>query len=100
LFRWNAIPDILPWKIAGVEFIALQTKLQIFVVYRPPYYDAESTAYLQLLTDCLSVYTSKKCAHVLVGDFTLTRFSWDTLVCPDDILHKTFFDFVIFRGLT
>jgi len=55
-------------EIAGVEFIALQPKLQLFVVYRPPYYDAEGTAYLQLLTDCLSVYTSKKRAHVIVGD--------------------------------
>jgi len=30
----------------------------------------------------------------------LPRISWDTLVCPDDILHKTFVDFVIFQGLT
>ena len=73
-------------EIAGVEFIALQPKLQLFVVYRPPYYDVEG---LQLLTDCLSVYTSKKRAHVIVGDFNLPRISWDTIVCPDDILHKT-----------
>jgi len=40
------------------------------------------------------------CLCYIVGDFNLPRISWDTLVCPEDILHKTFVDSVIFQGLT
>jgi len=33
-------------EVTGVEFICLRPKLQLFVVYRPPYYDMEASLHL------------------------------------------------------
>jgi len=36
-------------------------------VYRPPYYGMEAVSYMQLLTDCLSHYTSNKSVYVPIS---------------------------------
>jgi len=69
-------------------------------VYIPPYYDMEAVSYMQLLTDCLSHYTSNKCVHVVVSDFNLPRVNWDMLTGPDDVLYQSFVDFVANQGLS
>jgi len=56
-------------EVTGVEFICLRPKLQLFVVYRPPYHDMAAVSYMQLLSDCLSHYTSNKCVQLVTSNF-------------------------------
>jgi len=41
------IPDkYAPVEVMGIDFIGIKPKLQIFAVYRPPYYDVDAVLYM------------------------------------------------------
>jgi len=95
------IPDkYAPVEVMGIDFIGIKPKLQIFAVYRPPYYDVDAVLYMQSLIDCLSECMSDKCCSVVLGDFNLPRLNWNVLSGPRDSLHTPFIDFVSKFGLT
>lgn len=86
-------------EVMGIDFIGIKPKLQIFAVYRPPYYDVDAVLYMQTLIDCLSECMSDKCCNVVLGDFILPRLNWNLLSGPRDSLHIPFIDFVSKYGL-
>ena len=60
-------------EIIGVTLSNFYPKLQLFAIYRPPYYDCGALQDMKQLVDCLTQCTSNACIHIIAGDFNLPR---------------------------
>jgi len=49
---------------------------------------------------CLELFTVSKHINVIVTDFNLPKINWATFSCPDDFIHKPFFDFTVDNGFS
>jgi Endonuclease-reverse transcriptase len=82
-------------ELLGFDLLCSDSKIRFFVVYRPPYRDLQ---YLQLLIECLTVYTDCIQTNVITGDFNFPSIDWVALNSPDDCINRPFLDFAIERG--
>ena len=82
-------------EIIGVTLSNFYPKLQLFAVYRPPYYDCGALQDMKQLVDCLTQCTSNACIHIIAGDFNLHRINWNSFMCCNDAVHSLFLDFII-----
>ena len=75
-----------------------KTKLRYFVVYRPPNSDIAAEQYVDLLIDCLTMYTTGAHINIITGDLNCPRINWQQMCCPQDYIHTRLFDFVLEAG--
>ena len=85
-------------EIIAFDILDASSVVRVFIVYRPPYYNADAHQYVELLIDCFETYTVKNGSNVVMGDFNLPNINWDSLHCPDEHIQKIVFDFVISHG--
>ena len=78
-------------EIIAFDILDASSVVRVFIVYRPPYYNADAHQYVELLIDCFETYTVKNGSNVVMGDFNLPNINWDSLHCPDEHIQKIVF---------
>jgi len=102
--KYSVLPVFLHDKysdleLLGMDFIDVRPTFQMFIVYRPPYFDGNALSYARLLTECLSNYsTNSKYMHLIVGDFNLPNINWDVMTGPGDDVNNTVLKFFLNNG--
>src|SRR5664279_1056196 len=85
-------------EILCFDMLCCRSSLRFFVVYRPPYSDADSVKNLELLLECLDVYGQTANANIITGDLNCPGVDWKCLNCSNDNISRLFLDFCIKHG--
>jgi len=93
-------PTFTNLELLCFDIVFPGSKLRLFVVYRPPYYDVTANDYVTLLVKFLTQFSARDYVNIIVGDFNCPKINW-TGNCPaNDYVSKSIFNWAVCGGFT